>query len=79
MFGASHWRGTLQTSRILRLLISTLDGPKYEPSSFVPLRYSYVTFTCTSLQQAHIMQYVCGVGQQHWEPFICPRLPQGAA
>ena len=34
-FCSRHQRTMLQTSRILRLLISTLDGPKYEPSSLV--------------------------------------------
>lgn len=34
-------------SLIRRLLMSTRDGPRYEPSSFVPLKYSYVTDACT--------------------------------
>ena len=78
-FCSRHQRTMLQTSRILRLLISTLDGPKYEPSSLVPLRYSYVTSTCTSMQQAHSMLYDCGYGLQSRGPFICPRVTQGTA
>ena len=63
----------LRTSRILRLLMSTLDGPKYEPSSLVPLRYSYVISTCTSLQRAHSMQCVCALHQQDMGSLHLPK------